>query len=182
MSANASAAGAECRAPLNCGNASARPINTASIIRDRIFCNARRSNGNCALADNGRTVIPFIGGGIKAPVRATQQPEANLMRKQVQTASLFAAIVAAMLMPATLAEAGGSHSKKAKTSGANSSQMMRLGGPRSNNGRASSARTFDSANTGYGEYGSVGFANGEQRFDGVSIRQRFLKQSQEGKN
>jgi hypothetical protein len=108
------------------------------------------------------------------------------MRKQVQTASLFAAIVAAMLMPATLAEAGDSRDKKAKASGANSSQMMRqmmrLGGPRSNNGRASSARTFDSANTGYGEYGSVGFANGEQRFDGVSIRQRFLKQSQEGKN
>ena len=101
------------------------------------------------------------------------------MKNPIKAVSLVAVVAAAMLLPATFAEAGGSRGKKAKANG--SSQMMRLGGPRSNNGRASNnARTFDSANTGYGEFGSISFVRGEQRFDGVSVRQRFLKQAQEG--
>jgi hypothetical protein len=103
------------------------------------------------------------------------------MTRTIKTASLVAAVAAAILLPATFAEAGGNRGKKAKPNGANTSQMMRLGGPRSNNSRASNnGRTFDQANTGYGEYGSIAFANGEQRFDGVSVRQLFLKRSQDG--
>ncbi len=80
------------------------------------------------------------------------------------------------------AEAGGKGARKATASGT----MMRLGGPVNGNrnggrnGNRGRDRSFDAANTGYGQYGSLGFANGGQRFDGVPIRQLFLKQQQEG--
>jgi hypothetical protein len=176
---HASAAGAECRAPPNLAKRHRfHSIQLqSSVIAFSAMCVAALAFASSSIMAEQlfRSLV-----GDTAPVRATQQPEANLMKNPIKTASHFAVVAAAMLIPATFAEAGGSRGKKAKANGSSSSQMMRLGGPRSNNGRASSVRTFDSANTGYGEFGSVSFARGEQRFDGVSVRQRFLKQAQEG--
>ena len=99
------------------------------------------------------------------------------MQKCKTLLSLAAMLAALALSTASQSEAGGLRGKKASANGTKSSQMMRLGGPRSASGRAS---TFDAGNTGYGEFGSVAFARGEQRFDGVSVRQLYLKQSRDG--